>query len=606
MTSCWKNQKSTTKHKRLYYINLESSISQWGIPTDNLPAGWEMHLSKTNNGRHFYSNFKKKIIQWEMPTKDDGNEVPEGWEEMRSSKCKSIYYKNTKTGEVQWIIPDSLSIKPVGIGIPPSFRDIVEDCTQNKIWKKHELLGSGKAGSVYIACKTTDDCEYVIKIQNQNKEYYTEIDALLSLQHTNAVPKVFAAWTCDKIGYFVMEKLYPCIHHNNNSIWIAVGMKLDIIRKAGYLQVDTHNDNFMCNKDGQVVLIDFGYAVKRTEQGDKQEYPDHIVSEKYRTPLTWEYLEIVQENNYNKYLNPRMTQEQKDRDKDIQKKYMHAKIKVLLNKKEKDEAKYSKKIIPPRLQLHLDYQNGIFERYPTWEKAKDEISIGNKKGHWIWYAFPSFLPVREHSKSDLILKNLDEVKAYIANDVLRNRLIEITNIAQKQLNKGIKANVLFGTQLDALKFWECITLFYLASDNGISLELHEVCEKALSALNPTAQMQDSLEPKTVNAFIQAEGELLEQKRQANSVNSESFLKNSALQLLRTHSKKEENEDAINFLLNNDLRGKESFQLNDITFTKDAQIIGMSSAPLWSITLSATKDGITVPLYNNYDGMITFY
>ena len=595
---CWKNQKSTKrKDKRVYYINLESGISQWGVPTNNmfLPAGWEMHLSKTRK-IPFYSNFKKKITQWDMPSKDDGNEVPKGWKEMRSSKCNSIYYKNTKTGDVKWIIPDDLNIKPVGIGIPKSFLpivedctqneqiwkwketdhigtggsgsayitckdmdcdyvikvqeenekyyteidallslqhtkvvpkvfaawtcknfgyfvmeklypceydnkfmwkevgkkldiikdqgylhgdisrlnvmcnkdrevvlidfglaikrtkqgdkegyktdyatlltweelailqeqtlydhfdfnsdsldaisrieyelakekvlkkfnvvrekiiaagviwwqeqekirkqkesvkpdddiptifvestkpitklskkdvkpvgvgiptnflSIVEDCTQNEIWKKTDkLVGSGKAGSVYIACKTTDDCEYVIKVQEENKEYYTEIEALLSLQHTKAVPKVFAAWTCGKFGYFVIEKLYPCIHHNNNSMWIAVGIKLDIIRKEGYLQVDIHNGNVMCNKQGQVVLIDFGYAVKRTEKKDKQEYPDHIVSKKHGIPVTWEYLEIIQENNYNTHLNPLMTQQQKDRNANIQKKYTDAKAKV--------------------------------------------------------------------------------------------------------------------------------------------------------------------------------------------------------------------------------------------------------------------------------------
>ena len=160
----------------------------------------------------------------------------------------------------------------------------------------------------------------------------------------------------------------------------------------------------------------------------------------------------------------------------------------------------------------MDYQNGIIKPYPTWEKAKDEISSGKKKEHWIWYVFPSFLLVREHSIPDLILKDLDEVKAYIANDVLRKRLIEITNIARVQLNKKINVNVLFHTKLDALKFWECITLFFLVSDNGISLDLHDVCDKALSALHPSAQIQDRLEPNTVNAFIQAEGEILEQKR----------------------------------------------------------------------------------------------
>jgi predicted GNAT family N-acyltransferase len=96
----------------------------------------------------------------------------------------------------------------------------------------------------------------------------------------------------------------------------------------------------MCNKEGQVVLIDFGYAVKRTEKGNKQEYPDHIVSENYGIPLTWEYLEIVQENNYNKYLNPLMTQQQKDRNANIEKKYTDAKTKVVEKiRKQKDRNK---------------------------------------------------------------------------------------------------------------------------------------------------------------------------------------------------------------------------------------------------------------------------
>ena len=475
MISCWKNQMSG-KENRLYYINVESGISQWGMPVNNilLPAGWEMHLSKSKKVP-FYSNFKKKISQWDRPSKEDGNEVPEGWKEMRSSKCKSIYYKNTKTGDVKWIIPDELrsdiptpivlstkldlkpmgvgihipgfntkldfktmGVKPVGVGIPINFLDIAEDCSVNKIWKKDRLLGSGKSGSVYIACKARDDCEYVVKIQKQNKEYYTEIEALLSLQHTNAVPKVFAAWTCENDGYFVMEKLYTCTQHNQIFMWKAVDIKLDIIRKAGYLQVDIHKENVMCNKQGEVVLIDFGYAVKRTKQGDKQEYPENKLSETYGIPLTWEYLEIVQENNHNSYFNPLRTDEQKITNENIHKKYTDAKTKVLLNKKQKEQE-------------------------------------------------------------------------------------------QKQ----------------------------------------------------------------------------KQKKQIDS-NSISLLKNEALLLLRTHTKKASDEDAINFLLKNDLSGKKSFQMKDITFTKATQNIGQSSGLLSQITLSATKDGITVPLYNNYDGMITFY
>jgi GNAT superfamily N-acetyltransferase len=296
---CWR-EKMSDKYKRIYYVNLESGISQWGIPNNMLPAGWQMHLSKSRKIT-YYSNFKNKISQLGIPSKDDGNKVPDGWDEMRSSKCKSIYYKNNKTGEVQWIIPHSLSIKPVGIGIPKSFIHIVEDCTQNDDiwkWKETDKIGSGGYGSVYTTCKGMD-CDYVVKVQEENKEYYTEIDTLLSLHHTNAVPKVFAAWTCKNFGYFVMEKLYPC-EYDDNFMWKEVGKKLDIIREADYLHLDIHNDNVMCNKEGEVVLVDFGFAIKRTDQGDKQEY----ITKAYKVPLTWKDLEILQEESRNYFFNP--------------------------------------------------------------------------------------------------------------------------------------------------------------------------------------------------------------------------------------------------------------------------------------------------------------
>ena len=557
MKECWKKKNSNTHHNRQYYVNLESGISQWGIPANELllPAGWEMHLSKSKKDP-FYTNSEKNISQWNIPTKEDGNKVPEGWEEMRSSKCKSIYYKNNKTGISKWIIgvkpvdlniptifvkstKSDLDIKAVGIPIPKSFLPIIENCSHNNIWKKNILLGSGDFGEVYIACKGTD-CEYVIKIQKENKEYYTEIDALLSLQHTKAVPSVFAAWTCEKFGYFVMEKLYNC-SANSTIMWKEVAKKLDIVKQAGYLHIDIHAGNVMCNKYGEVLLIDFGYAVKRTEEGDSQTYPDNKISKNYGIPLTWKYLEIIQENNHNKYFNPAVisldrksiTEEQILADKNCAKKYVDAKIKVIQQKEEekirkekydakikvqqKEEEKIRKEKIQSRLQVHLNYQNGLEENYKSWEYAKGEISSGEKKEHWIWYVFPSFLPVRKTSRKPfLILKDLDEVKAYIANDVLRKRLVVITDIAQKKLNDGINDAKLFGSKDDALKFWECITLFFLASmsndENSELQKLNEVCDKALRALHPLhplAKDQDRLHQGTVNAFIELGGKIPE-------------------------------------------------------------------------------------------------
>jgi hypothetical protein len=90
--------------------------------------------------------------------------------------------------------------------------------------------------------------------------------------------------------------------------------------------------------------------------------------------------------------------------------------------------------------------------------------------------------------------------------------------------------------------------------------------------------------------------------------AESQLKDDALASLRTYSGKTTNAKAIRFMLRSDLgdKGKQVFELNGITFTKDMRFIGMSSAPLWHLTISATKDGTTVPLYSDFDGAITFF
>ena len=78
MISCWSNKMSNT-HNRLYYINLESGISQWGIPANNmlLPSGWEMHLSKSQK-IPFYSNFKmflKELYRIQLSNTDKPLEV---------------------------------------------------------------------------------------------------------------------------------------------------------------------------------------------------------------------------------------------------------------------------------------------------------------------------------------------------------------------------------------------------------------------------------------------------------------------------------------------------------------------------------------------------
>jgi len=189
-----------------------------------------------------------------------------------------------------------------------SFFPVKEDCSQIDNWKKLRTLGKGSYGIVYLVLSKYDNREYALKVQKNNNSFLTEIEALNDLQKTNIVPKIYAAWTCKKQAFIVMEKLkdFEYSKFSHHKIWKKVGESLDIIRDAGWLHVDTHDENVMCTDDNNLVIIDFGFAVKRTRLHNLQTYPDHLMSAKnwYNFPLTWEFLESIQNYNYQSSFNP--------------------------------------------------------------------------------------------------------------------------------------------------------------------------------------------------------------------------------------------------------------------------------------------------------------
>jgi hypothetical protein len=104
--NCWKTSIYSENKERLYYVNSESNISQWGMPTKEiLPAGWEYYESRDGN-KPFYFNVFEKYAQWDKPTENEKRPVPNGWVEMRSTKCNNVYYKNSSTNQTQWTYPE--------------------------------------------------------------------------------------------------------------------------------------------------------------------------------------------------------------------------------------------------------------------------------------------------------------------------------------------------------------------------------------------------------------------------------------------------------------------------------------------------------------------
>ena len=96
----------------------------------------------------------------------------------------------------------------------------------------------------------------------------------------------------------------------------------------------------------------------------------------------------------------------------------------------------------------------------SYETALAEIRSGRKRSHWIWYIFPQIQGLGFSSTAQYYaIENLDEAKAYLADPVLRERLLEISN-ALLALDSCDPSEVM--GYPDDLKLRSSMTLFSLA------------------------------------------------------------------------------------------------------------------------------------------------
>ena len=104
----------------------------------------------------------------------------------------------------------------------------------------------------------------------------------------------------------------------------------------------------------------------------------------------------------------------------------------------------------------IDAQN----RHDTYQKALDEIRNGKKVSHWIWYIFPQMKGLGKSEISQFYgINGREEAYEYIANNTLRNRLVEATEAV---LNNEHSVYDIFGE--DTIKFRACMLLFASVSD----------------------------------------------------------------------------------------------------------------------------------------------
>ena len=95
--------------------------------------------------------------------------------------------------------------------------------------------------------------------------------------------------------------------------------------------------------------------------------------------------------------------------------------------------------------------------------ALSEIQAGQKRSHWIWYVWPVLQGVRSTSQPQFEIPSLEYANAWLHHPTLGPRLFEITSAAVTHLEAGVDAQRLFGSDVDAFKFHNCMTLFQMAA-----------------------------------------------------------------------------------------------------------------------------------------------
>lgn len=113
----------------------------------------------------------------------------------------------------------------------------------------------------------------------------------------------------------------------------------------------------------------------------------------------------------------------------------------------------------------MDYDLEKFKKAQRhdYETALREIRNGRKRSHWIWYIFPQLKDLGFSSTAKYYgIDGRGEAEAYIKDDVLRERLIEISE-ALLSLNSSDALEVMGSP--DNLKLRSCMTLFdYVAPE----------------------------------------------------------------------------------------------------------------------------------------------
>jgi uncharacterized protein (DUF1810 family) len=113
----------------------------------------------------------------------------------------------------------------------------------------------------------------------------------------------------------------------------------------------------------------------------------------------------------------------------------------------------------------FDLQRFVEAQNPVYAEVRNELKRGRKTSHWIWFIFPQIQGLgHSHISMKFAISSLDEAKAYLRHSVLRDRLLECTELVNQVQGRNIQEILGYP---DDLKFRSSMTLFAQA-DPSIS------------------------------------------------------------------------------------------------------------------------------------------
>jgi serine/threonine protein kinase len=147
---------------------------------------------------------------------------------------------------------------------------IFEACAliRQNVYQKGVKIAEGPYGSVYTVVDTRMASmdlkpnlppKLVLKVHDDVSNFDVEVDCMKALQGSrHFMPKMYDYFVCDDKGYIVMEMLKPCSNKISRTDAFPI---LQEMHEKGWLHMNNHSSNFMCDKYGNVKLIDYSMSI---------------------------------------------------------------------------------------------------------------------------------------------------------------------------------------------------------------------------------------------------------------------------------------------------------------------------------------------------------